>query len=55
MELEESIEEATKAISLDIKDEIAELSTIILVAKQAEFQYLDVKIEPFINIIDNNM
>lgn len=53
MELEESIEQATKAISIDIKEEIAELSKIILVAKQAEFQYLDVKIEPFIDIIDN--
>lgn len=53
MEFEENIEEATKAISLDIKEEIAELSKIILVAKQAEFQYLDVKIEPFIDIIDN--
>lgn len=53
MELEENIEDAIKAISLDIKEEIAELSAIILVAKQAEFQYLDVKIEPFIDIIDN--
>lgn len=53
MELEENIEEAIKAISLDIKGEIAELSEIIRVAKQAEFQYLDVKVEPFIDIIDN--
>ena len=53
MELEETIEDAIKAISLDIKEEIAGLSEIILVAKQAEFQYLDVKIEPFIDIIDN--
>jgi len=52
MELEENIEAAIKAISLDIKEEIAELSEIIQVAKQAEFQYLDVKIEPFIDIID---
>lgn len=53
MELEENIDDVIKAISLDIKEEIAELSEIILVAKQAEFQYLDVKIEPFIDIIDN--
>lgn len=53
MELEENIEEAIKAITFDIKEEIEKLSEIILVAKQAEFQYLDVKIEPFIDIIDN--
>src|SRR5680860_1014354 len=51
--LYENIEEAIKAISLDIKGEIAELSAIVLLAKQAEFQYLDVKIEPLIDIIDN--
>lgn len=53
IDLEENIEEAIKAITLDIKEEIKEISEIILVAKQAEFQYLDVKIEPFIDIIDN--
>lgn len=53
MDLEENIDEAIKAISLDIKGEIAELSQIVSVAKQAEFQYLDVKVEPFIDIIDN--
>lgn len=53
MDFEENIEEAIKAISFDIKEEIKELSEIILVAKQAEFQYLDAKIEPFIDIIDN--
>lgn len=53
MELEENMEDAIKAISIDIKEEMAELSEIIRVAKQAEFQYLDVKVEPFIDIIDN--
>lgn len=53
MEIEENIEEAMKAISLDTKQEIAELSEIIQVAKQAEFQYLDVKVEPLVEIIDN--
>jgi len=53
MDLEENIEDAIKAISLDIKEEIAELSEIIQAAKQAEFQYLDVKVEPFIDIIDS--
>lgn len=53
MDLEENMEEAIKAISIDIKEEIAELTEIVRVAKQAEFQYLDVKIEPFIDIIDD--
>lgn len=53
MDLEENIDVAIKAISLDIKEEIKELAEIISVAKQAEFQYLDVKVEPFIDIIDN--
>lgn len=53
MELEDNIDEAIKAISLDINEEMAELSMIIEVAKQAEFQYSDVKVEPFIEIIDN--
>lgn len=53
MNIEESIEDAVKAISLDIKAEISELSEIVAVAKQAEFQYMDVKVEPFIEIIDN--
>jgi superfamily II DNA or RNA helicase len=53
MDLEENMDEAIKAISFDIKEEIAELSEIIRVAKQAEFQYLDVKVEPLIDIIDN--
>jgi hypothetical protein len=53
MEFEENAEDAVKAASLNIKEEMQELSEIILVAKQAEFQYLDVKVEPFIEIIDN--
>ena len=52
MELEENMEDAIAAISLDIKEEIAQLNDIIAVAKQAEFQYLDVKVEPLLEIID---
>ncbi|MDJ0306796.1 helicase-related protein [Dehalobacter sp.] len=52
MELEENMEDAIAAISLDIKEEIAQLDSIIAIAKQAEFQYLDVKIEPLLEIID---
>jgi SNF2 family DNA or RNA helicase len=53
MELEENMEDAITAISLDIKEEIAQLNDIIAVAKQAEFQYLDVKVEPLLEIIDD--
>jgi len=53
MELEENMEDAISAISLDIKEEIAQLNGLIAVAKQAEFQYLDVKIEPLLEIIDD--
>jgi SNF2 family DNA or RNA helicase len=53
MELEENMEDAIAAISLDIKEEIAQLNDIIAVAKQAEFQYLDVKVESLLEIIDD--
>lgn len=53
MELEENMEDAIAAISLDIKEEIAQLNDIIAIAKQAEFQYLDVKVEPLFEIIDD--
>lgn len=53
MELEENMEDAIAAISLDIKEELAQLNEIIAVAKQAEFQYLDVKVEPLLEIIDD--
>lgn len=53
MELEESMDEAISSISLDIADEIASLNEIIAVAQQAEYQYLDVKIEPLLSIVDD--
>lgn len=53
MELEENMEDAIAAISLGIKDEMARLNDIIAVARQAEFQYLDVKVEPLLEIIDD--
>ena len=52
LNIEDNIEEALEAISLDTDDEIAELEKIIAVAKQAEFQYTDVKVEKLINTID---
>lgn len=53
MDLEENLEDAISAISLDIKEEIAQLTAIIDVAKQAEFQYSDVKAEPLLGLVDD--
>lgn len=53
LELEESIEDVIQAMSLNIKEEIAELKRIIAIAQQAEYQYLDVKIEPLLSIIED--
>ena len=53
MELEMNMEDAITAISIDIKDEIAELSSIVALAQQAEYQYLDVKAEPLMQILDD--
>ena len=53
LELEESMEDVIQAMSLNIKDEIAELNELIAVAQQAEYQYLDVKIEPLLSTIED--
>jgi hypothetical protein len=53
MDLEESLENVLSAISLDIKEEISQLNAIIAVAKQAEYQYADVKVESLFGLIDN--
>lgn len=52
LELEETMEDAIAAISFDINEELEQLKEIVSIAKQAEFQYLDVKIEPLMKIID---
>jgi hypothetical protein len=53
LDLEDNMEDAMAAVSLDIKEEIAQLKEIIAVAQQAEYQYLDVKVEPLMEIIDD--
>lgn len=53
MDLEENLDDAISAISLDIKEEIAHLNAIINVAKQAEFQYSDVKVEPLLSLLED--
>lgn len=52
LNIEDGVEEAIEAMSLDISAEIEELERIIAVAKQAEFQYPDVKVEKLIDTID---
>ena len=52
LDIEDGVEEAIEAISLDINAEIEELERIIAVAKQAEFQYPDVKVEKLVDTID---
>lgn len=53
IDLEENMEEAIAAISMDIKSEIEDLNQIVTVAQQAEYQYLDVKVEPLLSIVDD--
>ena len=52
LDIEDGVEEAIEAMSLDIDAEIEELERIIVVAKQAEFQYPDVKVEKLVDTID---
>lgn len=53
IDLEENMEEVIAAISMDIKSEIEDLNQIVAVAQQAEYQYLDVKVEPLLSIVDD--
>lgn len=52
LDIEDGVEEAIEAMSLDIDAEIEELERIIAVDKQAEFQYPDVKVEKLVDTID---
>lgn len=52
LDIEDGVEDAIQAISLNIKEEISVLEMLIEVAKQAEFQHPDVKVETLENTID---
>ena len=52
LDIEDGVEEALEAISLDMEEEIAELETILSVAKQAEYQHPDVKVETLTDTLD---
>ncbi len=53
LDIEDGVEEALEAISLDMEEEIQELELIISTAKQAEFQHPDVKVEVLTDTIDS--
>lgn len=52
LDIEDGVKDALHAMSLDVEEEISELENIIAVAKQAEFQHPDVKVETLENTID---
>lgn len=52
LDIEDGAEDALQAISLDMNEEISALENIISTAKQAEFQYPDVKVETLENTLD---
>lgn len=52
LNIEDGVEDALEAISLDMELEIEELKAIISLEKQAQFQNQDAKVEPLLNEID---
>ena len=52
LNIEDGVEDALEAISLDMELEIEELKQIISLARQAQFQNQDAKVEPLLNEID---
>lgn len=52
LDIEDGSEDALEAISLDMDEEIQQLQELIETAKQAEYQYPDVKIEKLEEIVD---
>lgn len=53
LNIEDGNEDAFEAISLDIDEEIEEIANIMSVARQAEFQHPDVKVEKLLDLIDS--
>ena len=52
LDMEDDVADALEAMSLNMAEEIDELEHIIAVAKQAEFQHPDVKVERLVDTID---
>ena len=51
-DIEDGMHQAIESMSLDFEEEIGEIKQILAVAKQAEFQYPDVKVEKLIDTLD---
>ena len=52
MELEENLDDVIQTAAMHVRNEVKELQEIVEIARQAEFQYIDAKIEPFMEIVD---
>ncbi len=52
LNIEDGVEDAFEALSLDINTEIDEIEDMMSTAKQAEFQHPDVKVEKLTDLID---
>lgn len=52
MDMQEALESTIAAMALDLKGELSELRSILAVAKQAEYQYLDAKAERLLDLLD---
>lgn len=52
-DLEDKLDEGLEIMSMDMEGEIAELTDLLNMAKQASYQYQDAKIEVLLNIIEN--
>ena len=53
LNIEDGVEDAFEALSLDINAEIDEIEDMMSTAKQAEFQHPDVKVEKLTDLIDS--
>ena len=53
LNIEDGVEEAIEAMSLNVDAEIEEIENILAVAKQAEFQHPDVKVEKLTDLLDS--
>lgn len=53
LNIEDGVEEATEAMSLNVDAEIEEIENILATAKQAEFQHPDVRVEKLADLLDS--
>lgn len=53
LNIEDGVEDAIEAMSLNVNEEIEEIENILAVAKQAEFQHPDVKVERLTDLVDS--